>query len=61
MCIRDSYYAQTLQAWEQGRFIRFHGLSRWFGILWPYVALGWLLMRLTGREGRTASAPKMWP
>ncbi|MBP7131906.1 MAG: VanZ family protein [Aquabacterium sp.] len=57
----DPYYAQTLQAWEQGRFIRFHGLSRWFGILWPYVALGWLLMRLTGREGRTASAPKMWP
>lgn len=48
----DPYYAQTLQAWEQGRFIRFHGLSRWFGILWPYVALGWLLARLFGRESR---------
>lgn len=47
----DAYYAQTLQAWENGRFIRFHGLSRWFGILWPYVALTWLLGRLWGHEG----------
>lgn len=46
----DPYYAQTLQAWEHGRFIRFHGLSRWFGILWPYVALAWLLSRCVGRE-----------
>lgn len=46
----DPYYAQTLQAWEHGRFIRFHGLSRWFGILWPYVALLWLLARLSGRD-----------
>jgi hypothetical protein len=46
----DPYYAQTLQAWENGRFIRFHGLSRWFGILWPYVALLWLIGRLLGRD-----------
>lgn len=46
----DPYYAQTLQAWEHGRFIRFHGLSRWFGVLWPYVALFWLLGRLTARD-----------
>lgn len=46
----DPYYAQTLQAWENGRFIRFHGLSRWFGIGWPYVALLWLLSRGWGRE-----------
>ncbi len=46
----DPYYAQTLQAWENGRFVRFHGLSRWFGLLWPYVALGWLAIRLFGRE-----------
>lgn len=46
----DPYYAQTLQAWENGRFIRFHGLSRWFGILWPYVALAWLVGRLLGRD-----------
>jgi VanZ family protein len=46
----DPYYAQTLQSWENGRFIRFHGLSRWFGILWPYVALLWLLGRLLGKD-----------
>jgi len=50
----DPYYAQTLQAWENGRFIRFHGLSRWFGLLWPFVALLWLAGRLFGTE---ASAP----
>lgn len=46
----DPYYAQTLQAWENGRFIRFHGLSRWIGILWPYVALLWLAGRALGRD-----------
>jgi VanZ family protein len=46
----DPYYAQTLQAWEQGRFIRFHGLARWVDWLWPYAAMAWLLMRLAARE-----------
>jgi len=46
----DPYYAQTLESWEHGRFIRFHGLARWFGILWPYVALGWLIGRILGRD-----------
>ena len=53
----DPYYAQTLAAWENGRFVRFHGLSRWFGLLWPYVALGWLLMRLFLRDTREAVMP----
>lgn len=52
----DPYYAQTLQAWENGRFIRFHGLARWFGILWPYVALIWLIGRLWGRETHEPAA-----
>lgn len=33
------YFAQSLEAWEQGRFIRFHGLSQWLGWLWPFAAL----------------------
>lgn len=33
------YFAQSLQVWEQGRFIRFHGLSQWLGWLWPFAAL----------------------
>lgn len=43
------YFAQTLQTWEQGRFIRFHGLAQWLGWLWPYAALLYLLARLSGR------------
>jgi VanZ family protein len=46
----DPYYAASLQGWEQGRFIRFHGIAQWVGWLWPYAALGWLM----GRLGRRA-------
>ena len=46
----DPYYADSLQAWEQGRFIRFHGLARWVGWLWPYLAMVWLLLNLGGRQ-----------
>ncbi len=42
----DPYHAQSLQAWQQGRFIRFHGLAQWVGWLWPYAAMAWLLSRL---------------
>lgn len=45
----DPYYAQSLQAWAQGRFVRFHGLAQWLGWLWPFMAMAWLL----GRLGRT--------
>jgi hypothetical protein len=44
----DPYFAQSLQAWEQGTFIRFHGLAEWVGWLWPYAAIAWLL-RQVGR------------
>lgn len=42
----DPYFAQNLQRWEQGRFIRFHGLSQWIGWGWPFAAGLWLLARL---------------
>ncbi len=48
-----AYFAQTLQTWEQGRFIRFHGLAQWLGWLWPYAALVYVLMRVSGREAET--------
>ncbi len=44
------YYAQTLQSWEQGRFIRFHGLAQWLGWLWPYVTLWVALVALVRRD-----------
>ena len=43
----SAYFAHTLQAWEQGRFIRFNGLAQWLGWLWPYAALGWVLVRVS--------------
>lgn len=45
----DPYYAASLQGWEQGRFIRFHGIAQWVGWLWPFVAMVWLLARMARR------------
>ncbi|HQC98109.1 MAG TPA: VanZ family protein [Aquabacterium sp.] len=45
----DPYYADSLQGWEQGRFVRFHGVAQWLGWLWPYAAMGWLLARVGRR------------
>ena len=46
----SAYFAQTLQTWEQGRFIRFHGVVQWLGWVWPYAAVFYVLDRLAGRE-----------
>ena len=35
----DPYFAASLQAWEQGRFVHFHGAAQWVGWLWPYAAI----------------------
>lgn len=48
----DAYFSLTLQTWEQGRFIRFHGLIQWIGWLWPYVALAYLMQRLSTSSPR---------
>ena len=46
----DPYFAASLHGWEQGRFIRFHGLAQWVGWCWPYVATLWLLRQSAGRD-----------
>ncbi len=46
----SAYFAHTLQTWEQGRFIRFHGLAQWLGWLWPYAALVYVLVQTSRRE-----------
>ncbi|MBA3588077.1 VanZ family protein [Methylibium sp.] len=46
----DPYYAASLQSWEQGRFIRFHGLSQWIGWLWPWATLVYLIGRVAARD-----------
>lgn len=48
----DPYFSQSLQGWEQGRFIRFHGAAQWVGWCWPYAALVYLLVRLAARDPR---------
>jgi hypothetical protein len=48
----DPYFSQTLQTWEQGRFIRFHGLAQWLGWLWPYATLVYLLSKIWRQEGK---------
>jgi VanZ family protein len=45
----DPYFVASLQGWEQGRFIRFHGIAQWIGWLWPFAAMAWLLARLAAR------------
>lgn len=52
----SAYFADTLQAWEQGRFIRFHGLAQWLGWLWPYAVLVYVLVRVS-RPERTPTMP----
>lgn len=52
----DPYFASSLQGWEQGRFIRFHGLAQWIGWFWPFVALAFLLARAVEREPVSTTA-----
>jgi hypothetical protein len=46
MAPASAYFANTLQTWEQGRFIRFHGVGQWLGWLWPYAGLLYALGRV---------------
>lgn len=52
----STYFALMLQTWEQGRFIRFHGIAQWLDWLWPYAVLLYVLVRLADQEDR---APKI--
>jgi hypothetical protein len=50
----SAYFAQTLATWEQGRFIRFHGLAQWLGWIWPFATLVNVLMALSSSRPRGA-------
>lgn len=45
----SAYFAQTLATWEQGRFIRFHGLVQWLGWIWPFAVIGYVITVLSSR------------
>ena len=57
----DPYFAQTLQIWEQGRFIHFYGLVQWLGWLWPYAVLVYVMVRISGHESAPSSKSKIRP
>ncbi len=46
------YFEQTLFLWEQGRFIRFHGLAQWLGWLWPFGTLTYVLSLLWSQHAK---------
>ena len=39
----NPYLSQAAQAWWQGHFLNFNGLTRLTSALWPFLALPWLL------------------
>lgn len=53
----SAYFAETLLAWEQGRFIRFYGLGQWLGWLWPYAALVYVVQQVARRPAPQVPAP----
>ncbi len=53
----NAYYAISLQTWEQGRFIHFHGLAQWVGWTWPFAAFAYLIGRLGGSDGGQPPLP----
>ena len=55
------YFAQSLEVWEQGRFIRFHGLSQWLGWLWPFAALVFGLLAVARSSPAPVHASKIAP
>jgi VanZ family protein len=48
------YLAETLQVWERGQFIHFHGLAQWVAWLWPYATLFYVIDRLSQRAAAHA-------
>ncbi|HEY4664714.1 MAG TPA: VanZ family protein [Comamonas sp.] len=49
----NPYFADSLQSWEQGRFMRFYGLGQWLGWVWPYAVLAYVALRLTQRPAQS--------
>lgn len=39
----NPYYQMALDAWRQGQYLHFNVLARWIDLIWPYLALVYLL------------------
>lgn len=40
----NPYLAEAAQVWQAGHFLNFNGLTRLLSMLWPFLALAWLLL-----------------
>ncbi|CAG4883966.1 VanZ family protein [Georgfuchsia toluolica] len=41
---QNPYLAEAAEIWRQGHFLNFNGLTRLLSMLWPFLALAWLLL-----------------
>lgn len=41
----NPYIVHTLQTWNPGQFLNFNGLTRVVSVLWPFLALPWLMIQ----------------
>lgn len=46
----NPYLEHTLQVWNPGHFLNFHGLTEFAAALWPFLALPWLMLIPTRDE-----------
>ena len=44
----NPYFIATMQGWTQGKFLNFNGAAQFLSLLWPYLAL-WFLLHPTHR------------
>jgi len=45
----NPYLAASLKVWQQGHFLNFNGLTRLVSALWPFIALGYLMVLASRR------------
>lgn len=39
----NPYFAATLQSWSQGKFLNFYGAAQFLTVMWPFIALRYLI------------------
>lgn len=46
----NHYFVSTLQTWSQGKFLNFNGAARFLSLVWPFLALGFLVRSIYNRR-----------
>lgn len=46
----NPYLAEILKLWHQGHFLNFNGLTRLVSLLWPFAAIGYLIVLAARRR-----------